>query len=855
MKRLDDGGRFALAVGLGFLGLMMGTDRLAAQTPPDVAARMQGVVKRFVEQTGRSVVGLGSWITGKNFNPATSDFDLRLLAPRGTPSEQQLQMWSNAQQTLREMIRREFGEQTEAILRRTNFYPPNGLMQGTMDAEDALLRFRQYNTVPCLGHVGPVTERTPLGRLAEGLYGEGSQAYHQAYEQAAGRLFYNNGGRCAVGFTDLTHLEEGVHRYTAAGTANTAGQWAEHALRELQAGQGARVAKYLERLERDLIKSRDLSRLPIDDAFRSELRAMQETLKKSPGRLGEISDDLARLLGRAGAEAAILRNYEGAGPLRRAYLRVMLDSVAAKNKVGQLLQQVMEKVPSAVDAENTMMFIAFCMGTGAAAQSIGAGENMLETLNKFSGAVNPLKIIGPLKLIGPALLTELTTQILLEARASGLEAAAGAQEAWDLMNGIYSAWGRADVETDPRFSRPCTLDDLVTGFQDEDKLQAFVYWRCQRAATRGFGEAGAELDEALAEQIFAKCWPVIRDAWRWQRDALATEYLTLASQVVHAPLLLYYQPVEPKTGEAIALEARSYDGKLGEKLERLNQIIKLLYGRSSFIAVHYYWTPAGESEAGRGWRQTLTFNEPGKYPVKVRLELTPQTPFPKDKVEPRIMLPRTLEAVAEVEVSGEKKGAGNEIQLSFVENWIEILVTMLPGNTYIETNARVSLSGLLRGGNPQLHSDWGRARVNERVRAIFAPRYSVAAGTPCHLELQCDASIGGGETKWKTNDIFNGQDEGTATLSLKSSRLEFRIYYTPPGGVGLQEKTSPGPRYTLDYVPRRGEEYRVTAVLVVEGMLRLTGTLTPPGGAPQYYDSTEAKTYEIALGDVWVITP
>lgn len=320
--------------------------------------RMQKVLAQFVGTTGLSVLGVGSWISGKTFNPKSSDFDMRLvLGGEGTP-QQRLARWQQAQGQMRDLIRKEFGRDAANILARTNLYPPNQLMQGVQNAGDAFERFQQLNRVPNLAHTGPVTPATPA-KYAEGLYGAGSQTYVQGYERAAGRLFYNNNGKCVTGLSELVHLGEGAPLCTAAGSANTAGQGAVHGLEELKAGRGDKVLKYLNRLQTDLIKSRSLSGLPVDEAFRARLKAIGDKLTKAQGNLSGLADEVGTVLRHARSEAALLKGFADAGPLRRAYMRVMLDGLSLKNQVGQALEKVMQKVPNWVDAESTMNFVVY----------------------------------------------------------------------------------------------------------------------------------------------------------------------------------------------------------------------------------------------------------------------------------------------------------------------------------------------------------------------------------------------------------------------------------------------------------------------------------------------------------------
>jgi hypothetical protein len=103
----------------------------SAQTPP-TNARMQNVVKAFVQQTGQMVIGLGSWISGTNYDDVLaggkSDHDLRLVIRRNglmrAPAEQE---WQSARRARRKLIENEFKEDAGKVLSATNLYPPINL--------------------------------------------------------------------------------------------------------------------------------------------------------------------------------------------------------------------------------------------------------------------------------------------------------------------------------------------------------------------------------------------------------------------------------------------------------------------------------------------------------------------------------------------------------------------------------------------------------------------------------------------------------------------------------------------------------------------------------------------------------
>jgi hypothetical protein len=616
--------------------------------------RMQKVVKDFVAATGYEVIGLGSWIAGKTYNPTTSDHDLRLLMPPGSTTAQQQAAWREARERLAALVRKEFGDQADNVLGRTNLYAPSGLMAGVEDLEDARAVYARAGQVPNLGYKGPVTASTPA-KYAEGLYGDGAQAFTQFYEQNQGRLFYKSGNVVVMGGTDLTHFSEGAARFTSGGTASTATQWIEHAAEEMAAGRGDKVAKYLERIERDLTKSRQLAGLPVDEAFRSELRAMKDALKAG-GHLGSVTDDLTRLLSRGKMEAALLRNMDEAGPVSRGVLRVMLDGVALKSQAGRLLEQAYAKVSGVMTADQFMNGLMVYMAASATAEAAGEGgarKALMVGLPQFAQIAS----------LPVGLLLELTSSILSEAEAAGYTMAANSQNAWDLMAGIYSAWGRCDTDPDPRHTM--TLQDLLRVFKYEFKLQAYVYGRAVRASTRDLGEATGESDQEVAEEIFSQCWPVIRDAWRWERDRLASEFLVKASEIVHSGMLVAATPNPaglPEGGKAVVKARAVFRGvKFAANTERMAEIMRLLYGKGSGVYVGFTWTPSHAIQ-DRDWEHVYTFTKPGVYPVAVKLEISPYTKHTQP--EPRVMLKRTLASFVDVEVGVQKeavcKGCGKK---------------------------------------------------------------------------------------------------------------------------------------------------------------------------------------------------
>lgn len=606
-----------------------------------MALRMQGVVKRFVQETGMQVIGLGSWISGKGYVTGVSDHDLRLLMPPGTNPETAQKMWASAQQHLRELIKQEFGGQAGKVLSRTNLYPPTQLMRGVLNPEDAMERFIRYKRVPNLGYTGPVTASTPA-RFAEGMYGVGAGTYVQAYERQAGKLFYSHQGKVYTGMTDLAHLEEGLARYTLRGTANTAGQWAAHLAEALGSGNAKTVLKYLERLEQDLVKSRDLARLGTDTALRRQIRTLIGQLRANPRVLNSVQASVSQVARRAAMEAALLSRYDRAGVMQRAFVRLALDGLDAKNALGGAIEKVFAQLPS-VPAETVAHGLITYFAVVNSSRTLGEGN----VVNAVAEAGLPL--VG----LAPGLLMQLTAAIIEGTKEAGYDFVAGRQDAFDLIEGIFTAFGREGT-SDRRY----TLDQLVENLETEEQLSAFVMARAAEAATRESGE-GQVHDAGIAEAIYNRCFPVILRAWRARREMLATEFFDLVDALSESGLILTCQPaaiVDLGSSKEVnvTVTVLPMDGKAGEKMERMRQILRILLGSGArpYVNVHNTWSEGGQ-EGSQGNSHVYTYTAPGRYHVRLNQEISiGAAGVPRDC--PFI---RSIQhfAVVEVEVKGKQQ--------------------------------------------------------------------------------------------------------------------------------------------------------------------------------------------------------
>ena len=601
--------------------------------------RVQKVVRKFVEQTGHSVTGCGSWISGA-YNAVTSDHDMRLLLPENAANPGEA--WRNAKRTLGNLIKEEFGDAAGPILERTNLYAPSQIMGTVLDAEDALSVYTKVGEVPNLGFAGKVDAKTPA-KFVEGLYGEGSGAFTQFYEQTKGRCFYlTEEGKAVVGAVDLTHFLDGQRTFTSAGTANTALQWGEHCLDELRGGRSDKVLKYLKRLGNDLTKSRELARLATGTANKAEIAALVKALE-SGTPLSQVATRVRQLVTSSRIEASTLKSFATAGPIGRLMQRELLEGMESpQSPIGRLLRQIWEKSPSAAHFELAMESIMWLQAANTTAMAAATGD-VGETL-MVAGVQSLMLRSLPLGLVA-----ELTKAIIDQARAGGIEMVANRQEAWDLMAGIYTGLGRERCDPDPQHTY--TLERLVAECLNETELRRVVSAQSRRATDRGIAGAPATDDALTAEAMTALCYPVILQAWRAQRDLLVAEYLALAKDVFHTPVALSYTPCPVVwAGQPIDLKVTPNLGGAPyyQKISRMRRILVLLSGRGAGIDESWVWSPVSRSTISGS--RSFRVSKPGTYTIGLTLTLKPAAgPNPVPDAE-QLLAPGVMRAAVDIDV-------------------------------------------------------------------------------------------------------------------------------------------------------------------------------------------------------------
>jgi hypothetical protein len=604
---------------LAFVSIALLPNRSIAQS---TAARMQNVVRKFVQQAGFDIVGVGSWIRGGEYRDVlkinklaeASDHDLRLLIPQSHGAEEAASRWRSGRQQLIRLVNEEFGKDAPLVLQKTNLYPPSQLISAIEDADDVTRLFVRHNQVPNLGYSQQVTSKIPQ-KFTEGLYGDGAKAWTQAYERNAGTRFYNVKGNVFTSGTQYLHTIEGEARFASTGVANTARQWISHAAECMEASDAKGLGKYLERVERDLTKSRALIGVAADETWKTEMRTLASQLKSSPSSLNILGDRVTQVLQRASMESAILARVEGSSNMKKAMLRTILGAIQGGDDLGRKILELSGKIP--VDK----LMDAIMAAVAARELGIALGEDdYAKAIASLGIAIDPFFI---------GLLAQITHQSLEAAKDAGTSFVANRQDCEDLMAGIFTG-GAFEAE-----GRSYTHDQPFEHFKSDAQIRSFVMARAKEASARDLGKKADEIDDDVAQGKFDKCYPCIAGIWNARREHLEAEYHSLLEDVANAPITLTYMPaplnIDPETVKATARVAVVEAKEVAAKMNRMKKIATELTG--ALPTLHYFYSWSTKAKTTNNQEQNLyEYEAPGFYTVEVTRHLKSEIQGRKDAV-------------------------------------------------------------------------------------------------------------------------------------------------------------------------------------------------------------------------------
>ena len=468
---------------------------------------MSDAVKKTVKQTGTEAAGVGSWITqGKYKGPltgGTSDHDMRVILTGETDEGKMVQKWKDFQGSLKSNIeaagKQKGLSQAEInkLVNSTNVYPPNQVMAGVENVDEAAAKFKNLRTAPSLG-----------SEPVEGLWGKGAKGYAQHYETKAGRHFFvdKQTGRVVAGATDLVHLEEGLDIFTTAGEVNKGSQWAQKALEKLDAEGAAKASKHVERLRQSLNKARGLEKVGLRADYLDDISR------------GAVKDPAAirQAVERAQRELTLLEKLSReANAGNRELLKGILNENLGKwAKIRGTFWKYAGQVPADKLLRGLQLFGYYTRTNYVAGM---AAEDLR------SGALAALPELGYIAGLAPGLAMDMAVCTLEAARAGAYNTVASFQECTSLVEGFSMVKGRESVR------QGMTIEQMAVRFPDTTdgrfKLTNFIWYQATNASYR---EQGGQMvsDPNVAKAVYNKCYNDLISRWREQRLTLITDFNT-----------------------------------------------------------------------------------------------------------------------------------------------------------------------------------------------------------------------------------------------------------------------------------------------------------------------------------------
>ncbi len=550
-------------------------------------------IERLVEISNDvEVVGAGSFIKG-TYKPGSSDHDFTLRLLGNVDNNTALRKWRESRNILRKNVRNEtrrifekklfqklkefniVGSQAEKIIKRwrprinkkasalaqdflsrTNLYPPDQLMSGVKNAEDAVRKFKNLGLTPAVkyppGHKYSAKDFTDA---SDGIWGEEGKAFRQGYERKTGKVWYKKVVTNADGTistrvisaqgTDLLHEIDGHGLYTIKNTASISRQQINLAEKALNAAEPdfRVVMKDAERAHLSLKKSRDLSsisnpgRTPLasfyDDFHRIQKKVKIKYANLSPIQQAEMFNKeinklcssptyckkLRNALYRADQQAAMLDLLaESRKPMRKAVIRNILEgNTKSARKLSTELLKAGRKIP----VMPLMIGLFTYWDTINIANK--AGDDYEAAVRKAMETLS-MNCLG----LGASSLAVLVNAIIDSAKEAGFMLATAGQDCQDLIAGIISVKGWEDVSEQPS-PWETTIEQLAVDFGEVERLKRFVDMVIYNASSSSHDTK--KIKEKKKEALRKRCMPQLIKDWRNARTTLFMDFLKTVRRI------------------------------------------------------------------------------------------------------------------------------------------------------------------------------------------------------------------------------------------------------------------------------------------------------------------------------------
>ena len=604
----------------------------AQAAPPTLSTKeiVMDAVKNYVKGSGSgaSMKVLGSWV-GKNdrykdplkFSQEFSDHDMTLVMPAGTNTSTMLTEWKKSRKSIANQIRKTLAAQgrshadIERAIESISIYPPQQLVDSALTGSSGSAKDVK-NLFMSIDHGKPLPPSL-AEKEVEGIFGSGSKAFRQAYENKAGRTVYKMGNKVRVGFTDLNHMIEGYGRFTLKGSANISNQFASKIAEAIEEGKGKDAGKNLGRLAQYLKKTKSLARVSPNNAENKTLNKLlkdfseiEVKVKKLPvsnqkainslynSWLKQNSDRLKKVLTTTKVELSLYKQLaQTMDPGEVSLIYQLLERKSSPwrrfmDKLSKGAQKGTIKLSSLpwkkiVHGFYALMIAAETKGVVDIWQKKGLNAAMNH------GAMQAILF----KLRLPSYLTKAMLETALEqTKENGYGLLASYQQCDQLVSGIYMVKGREQV------AEGMDIPEMARNLISRDEVLAVVRKHAKQAASRHLiSSVEKEVEGGITQALVNRCGPWVVRAWQRERMQMLGSLFDAKNQV---DLLMgrsimdmnaSARPVNDEKKVAVFVSVAPSQGrtKILKALKQLSDGIQLMGGKEKLgilkLSESYTW--------------------------------------------------------------------------------------------------------------------------------------------------------------------------------------------------------------------------------------------------------------------------
>ncbi|MCB1024204.1 MAG: hypothetical protein KDB79_07435, partial [Acidobacteria bacterium] len=602
------------------LGKLKGSDKDVAEIIVDIVSKTNGKTEKIIG-VGSHMLGNGSFkdpLTG-----GTSDFDYRFVYEGDKASA--ITRYKQIQAQIRQKVIEKFGkEKGKLLLSKINLYPPEQVVGSIDDAAEAVKELNRVGINPSLeiDDLGKAVSPPLDIKTYDGLAGKGSKSFRDVYESSKGRVFWNNNGTVNSGLADILPFDEIRGVYTIEGSANTANQFKNFVVNNIDEGDYRAALKNLKRTQQMMKKGRDLGKFSKKNYVDDLIKQLDE-VADDPIELAKIFKEssfrqkLSNAFKQVDFDSAMLREYAQRGdPRSLNILRELLEQGGANSsgkwaktknalmELGDEFMQLNRYVPWKNIFKGLMaVLIAYQVYDVSKKASEEDWEGAYREA-AFGSATEVAVMVGGASLMLPVLVIQvLVASFIDDVKASSYARVASYQDCEDLIAGIYEVKGREDILVNQSYET--NIDKLARQYTDADDVVEIVGKHAKLASRRG-----DKFDPEVEKAVNQKCVKDILSRWNNKRAEIIGEailYLKAFESEFNSSMFtgesnpeeVWLLPGKEASVDAHANFVGNISG-MQQNLVKFAETLKSLGGDKKIVTVdvnqYYKWVPLNKEE-------------------------------------------------------------------------------------------------------------------------------------------------------------------------------------------------------------------------------------------------------------------